>query len=365
MGSPAIFNGNYVKLLKNALRLGTLSSDPSSPATGDLYYNSSTGSLQVYTGSAFSAVNSNIFDGPSFAQNYTLTASVAANALTIALKTKAGTDPSSTDPVIVSFRNATSGTGDYTTLSITSALSVVVSSGSTLGHISGLGHDIWVYLFNDAGTARLGVSQTLFQESSALSSTAEGGAGAADSNSTIYTGTAVTSKAFRVLGRMRSNQTTAGTWATAPSAIDINPIKLQRCAFEYSSSSGQTLTNSATTTITFPTRDQDSMNTVSSGVFTAPNDGDYVFNASYRLNSTGTSTTRIHTDLLKNGSTIVARSTSTTIAGGFSYHVHKKIFLGKGDTIAVTSNNDSVGGTVNLLTDASSNWFTGVRVGIE
>jgi hypothetical protein len=48
------------------------------------------------------------------------------------------------------------------------------------------------------------------------SSTAEGGAGAADSSGVIYTGTAVTSKAMRILGYLSWNASgvTAGTWTT-------------------------------------------------------------------------------------------------------------------------------------------------------
>jgi hypothetical protein len=88
--------------------------------------------------------------------NGTITATVAASALTIAIKTKAGTDPSATDPVHVLFRNVTAGTGDYTVISLIAATSLVISSGSTIGTTSGVANKLWVVGFNDAGTFRLG-----------------------------------------------------------------------------------------------------------------------------------------------------------------------------------------------------------------
>ncbi|HCZ49675.1 MAG TPA: hypothetical protein DCZ11_11800, partial [Gammaproteobacteria bacterium] len=78
------------------------------------------------------------------------------------------------------------------------------------------------------GTFRLGVIKCALssgvyglQDNVLASSTAEGGAGAADSSGVIYTGTAVTSKAVRVLGYLEYTLTTAGTWDTAPSVIHV------------------------------------------------------------------------------------------------------------------------------------------------
>lgn len=146
--------------------------------------------------------------------NLTITTSVAANALTIALKTKSAGDASATDIIYVGQRSSTLSTGTYTRRSITGALSMVVSSGSTLGHSSGGTHNIWVYAIDNAGTLEIAVSQTLYPETGLLSTTAEGGAGAADSNSTAYSTTARTNVAFRLVGLLVSTQTTAGTWAS-------------------------------------------------------------------------------------------------------------------------------------------------------
>lgn len=159
--------------------------------------------------------------------NHSLTASASGSALTIALKNAAGSDPSASSPVNGYFRDVTGTTGSWTQLTVTSALSLTVSSGSTLGVTSSTAFRLWVVLFNDGGTARLGVincstaSTTAaniypLQEGRPTSSTAEGGAGAADSAGVIYTGTAVTSKAFLIVGYIEwsSSGLTAGTWTT-------------------------------------------------------------------------------------------------------------------------------------------------------
>ena len=161
-------------------------------------------------------------------ENLEISTSRSGNAETIAIKTAAGTDPSASDKIRIGFRDATAGTGAYSVLDVTSAASIVVSSGSTLGATSATIFRLWLVAFNDAGTFRLGVIKCALtdgvyglQDNVLESSTAEGGAGAADSSGVIYTGTAVTSKAMRVLGHLEYTLTTAGTWDAAPSLVNI------------------------------------------------------------------------------------------------------------------------------------------------
>ena len=166
--------------------------------------------------------------------NLSLAASVASNALTIALKGKDGADPSSTNKIRIPFRNVTAATGDYTQLEVTAATSLVISSGSTLGTSNNTAFRFWIVGFNDGGTFRLGAINCTTVSSGTVniyplsawgiaSSTAEGGAGGADSAQTFYTGTAVTSKAYRVLGYVsyESGLATAGTYASAPTRVQI------------------------------------------------------------------------------------------------------------------------------------------------
>ncbi|MDB6036023.1 MAG: hypothetical protein JWM16_6361 [Verrucomicrobiales bacterium] len=166
--------------------------------------------------------------------NLALAAAVGSSALTISLKGVDGNDPSATNPVYIPFRNVTVATGTPSYLTITAATSLVISSGSTLGFTSAVATRLWIVAFNDAGTIRLGAITCTTLASGALlqyplaalgiaSSTAEGGAGAADSAQTFYTGAAVTSKAYTVLGyfSFETGVATAGTWAAVPTRIQL------------------------------------------------------------------------------------------------------------------------------------------------
>jgi hypothetical protein len=141
-----------------------------------------------------------------------ITASVAANALTITL-----------NPTSLDFRSATLGSGTVNTRQISTALSLTISSGSTLGTVSAQQSRIVVLAIDNAGTIELAAVNIAggnqLDETNLISTTAEGGAGAADSANVIYSTTARTSVPYRVVGFIQSTQATAGTWATAPSTI--------------------------------------------------------------------------------------------------------------------------------------------------
>jgi len=140
-----------------------------------------------------------------------ISASVASSALTI-----------SASVLTLDFRDTTLGSGTVTTVSGTPS-SLVISSGSTLGTVSAVQSRIIVIALNNAGTIELAAVNisggNQLDETNLISTTAEGGAGAADSASVIYSTTARTSLAYRVIGFIESTQATAGTWATAPSTI--------------------------------------------------------------------------------------------------------------------------------------------------
>ncbi len=162
--------------------------------------------------------------------NGTITESHAGNAVTYAIKTLAGTDPSATDIVFFCFRNVTAATGNYTVVQLTAALSLVISSGSTLGYSSATAGRTWLVIFNDGGTLRLGaincrsgVNVYGLSAWGIASSTAEGGAGGADSAQTFYTDSAVTSKSYGVIGyaSYESGLTTAGNWDVAPTRLQL------------------------------------------------------------------------------------------------------------------------------------------------
>jgi hypothetical protein len=140
-----------------------------------------------------------------------VSASVAGNALTI-----------SASALTLDFRSTTLGSGTVTRVSGTPA-NLVISSGSTLGTVNAVQSDIAVLAMNNAGTLELATVNlaggTALSETNLISTTAEGGAGAADSATVVYSTTARTNLAYRVIGIIRSTQATAGTWVTAPSLI--------------------------------------------------------------------------------------------------------------------------------------------------
>jgi hypothetical protein len=141
-----------------------------------------------------------------------VTASVASSAMTVTL-----------NPTVLDFRATPLTSGTVNTRTVSAAISMVVSSGSTLGTVSATQSRIVVLALDNAGTIELAVVNISggnnLDETTLISTTAEGGAGAADSATVVYSTTARTSVAYRVVGYIESTQATAGTWATAPSTI--------------------------------------------------------------------------------------------------------------------------------------------------
>lgn len=147
-----------------------------------------------------------------------ISASVASNALTLTL-----------NPTTLDFRSTTLGSGAVNTRTVSSPIDLVISSGSTLGTTNGALARLAVLAIDNAGAVELAVVNLAggvsLNEEGLISTTAEGGAGAADSASTVYSNTARTNVPYRLLGFIESTQTTAGTWATAPSLVHAsNPL---------------------------------------------------------------------------------------------------------------------------------------------
>lgn len=139
-------------------------------------------------------------------------ASVAANALTITL-----------NPTSLDFRSPTLGSGAVNTRTLAAAISMTVSSGSSLGTVNATAARLALLAIDNAGTVELAITNLSggvnLDETTLISTTAEGGAGAADSASVIYSTTARTNVPFRIVGFIDITEATAGTWATSPSRI--------------------------------------------------------------------------------------------------------------------------------------------------
>lgn len=166
--------------------------------------------------------------------NGTLVTSVAGSALTIAIKTLAGADPSAADPVWVLVRNTTPGACDYTAMQIAAATSIVVSSGSSLGVVANAtAFKIWVVGFNDGGVIRLGVMNCLngsdvypLSAWGIGSAAAEGGAGGADNAHVFYSALVIFSKPYATLGYLAWETGLAATsiWSATPSRAQLLSI---------------------------------------------------------------------------------------------------------------------------------------------
>lgn len=167
--------------------------------------------------------------------NGTLVFSRTGNAETVALKTRAGADPSATDPVHVVFRNATLTTGDYTVLTVTSAQSITIPNTATMGCVNSQPFRIWVVAFNDGGTFRLGVikaaqftggsgyvPQTADLRGDRVRSATAIGTGA-DAALVFYAGQAITDKPMVPLGwaEWSGGLAAVGVWNTVPSEIQL------------------------------------------------------------------------------------------------------------------------------------------------
>lgn len=169
--------------------------------------------------------------GAGFAVNASLANSVGSSELTVALKGADGNDPSASNPVLLPFRSATAGTGTITVRTVTAATSITINSTATLATSNSVAFSLWVVAFDDGGTIRLGVINCLstldiypLQQQGIASSTAEDNG--ADNAHVFYTGSAVTSKPYIVLGRLiwNSGLATAGTWnAVADVVVNMAP----------------------------------------------------------------------------------------------------------------------------------------------
>ena len=166
--------------------------------------------------------------------NLGLTASAASGALTVTLTTAAGAVPSGADKVVLPFRAASAGSGAMTAAEVTSGLSLVLSSGSTLGVQSGnAGAAVWIGAFLESGGGVTLAAVNCLDEAGGVvnllplgqmriaSAVAEGGAGAADSAHVFYASALVDNRPFLPLARLVWNAAlTPGTW-TAPSVIEL------------------------------------------------------------------------------------------------------------------------------------------------
>lgn len=203
----------------NAVPIGNGTSALTDTGAGNAY-----DELQVPSGGGAPAFTPKT--SPTDRTNYSVVTSVATNALTIALKNKAGSNASASSPIRIAFTAATSsGAASYAVGEVTGALSLTVTSGATLGCVSGLACRVYLYALLNGSTVELAVIQAIgvIDEATAATTTIM------DTNSDAarvpYSTTARNSVFMRYLATITLTEATAGTYVTLPSAIGYHDPK--------------------------------------------------------------------------------------------------------------------------------------------
>lgn len=161
--------------------------------------------------------------------NGCLTEAHATNAVTFAVKTLAGLDPSTQDPIFFIFRSVTPGTGAFLLRVVTAALNLTVPSGATLGFTSAEASRVWLAAIDNAGTVELAVVNARngkniypLQGWGIVSTTVM--STSSDSAAVPYSASARSSVPYLTLGYFtwESGLTTAGTWDASPTRIQLS-----------------------------------------------------------------------------------------------------------------------------------------------
>jgi len=192
----------------------------------------------------FEYVRGLILPVPNELSNMQIQASVASNAMTVALKTASGNNAGALDPIRVAFRSTTLTSSLPVLRTVTGAASIVVPSSATLGQVNTVATRIYVYLIDNAGTPELAVSATKYGETDLVSTTAI--SSSATSRLVMYSTTARSNVAARLIGFIDNTQTTAGTWATAPTQVQLYPLLVYKKPYD------EILTNTAGGTVNTP-----------------------------------------------------------------------------------------------------------------
>lgn len=156
-----------------------------------------------------SSLDKFVLENPAQTSLPSITASVASNALTIGLNS-----------CPLSFRSTTLTSGAPVTR-LSPTISLTVPSGATLGTVNAIQSRLVYLAIDNAGTVELAIVNLSggnnLDETTLISTTAI--SGAANSANVIYSTTARSNVAFRVVGFIDITEATAGTWATAPTLV--------------------------------------------------------------------------------------------------------------------------------------------------
>lgn len=139
---------------------------------------------------------------PQNLNNVSFAASISSNTLVVALKGADGTDPSASNPVVVSFRSSTATTGTYSQTTFSAANSITAGTTASLACQASSSCWVFVYLIQDS-TPEICLSGALLSEGALQSATAT----PATSASALYCTNNHSSKPVRLIGRV------SATWS--------------------------------------------------------------------------------------------------------------------------------------------------------
>jgi hypothetical protein len=162
-----------------------------------------------------------------------IVANTSGNALTVALKTPNGNDPSPTEPMYVAVPAELGLYSQYEGVAITAPMSVTISQGSLLGTVANKPFRLWVYVVRDPNSngyilalinfdSDVGAFNPIFlpqTEYRGIAVVADSGGGNADSACVYYSNVAVTQTfSYRVVGCIECvlGLPTPGNWSFQP-----------------------------------------------------------------------------------------------------------------------------------------------------
>lgn len=176
---------------------------------GSTNINTQAGDVAIFRGETGGATRCTVYQTGVSRQILPVTASVATNALTVGI-----------NPTALAFRDTTLTTGVPVTIGIP-ALSLTVPSSATLGTVNATQARLVILVINNAGTPELAIVNLAggnnLDETTLISTTAI--SASATASNVIYSTSARTNVAFRVVGFVDITEATAGTWATAPTLV--------------------------------------------------------------------------------------------------------------------------------------------------
>lgn len=151
-------------------------------------------------------------------ERWSIDASVASDDLTVSIESSDGSALSSTNTVTFRFRSNTLTSGVYQNVTFNAATSITLPAGGTMGFSNSETGYIHVYACYDGTNKEVGLARRVLDEGIFHSSTAIGTG--SDSASPLYTTTALTNAAIRLIGRIKIAYGTA-VWDSAPTEVTV------------------------------------------------------------------------------------------------------------------------------------------------